>query len=159
MRLRGVLDMAIPNFIARRATAEDRSVVRELDRASSNEGTLFRGVEQLEATLGSFDARWPDVGPRDDMPFFVVAHDHHIVGFASVDYRAQPKPLLTRIYVTPQARELGAGAALLQHIIDSAKENGETGVDALSLPGDRHTKNLYERQGLKARLIIASSDV
>jgi hypothetical protein len=30
-------------------------------------------------------------------------------------------------------------------------------IDALSLPGDRDTKNLYERNGLTARLIVATS--
>lgn len=130
----------------------------ELDHASSSEGTLFRGVEQLETSLGSFDARWPSAGVREDMPFFVVTHENHIIGFASVDTRTQPKPLLTRIYVTPRARELGAGAALLHYVIDVAKEGGADGIDALSLPGDRETKNLYERQGMKARLIIASSE-
>lgn len=76
-----------------------------------------------------------------------------VVGFASVDLDVSPRPLLTRIHVTPSARRLGAGAALLRHVVAEVSSP----LDALSLPGDRETKNLYERQAMKARLIIAST--
>jgi GNAT superfamily N-acetyltransferase len=91
-------------------------------------------------------------------PFFVVCVDNEIVGFASLRLSATPKPLMTRIYVDPRARALGAGAALLGHVLNEARAKGHSGIDALSLPGDRETKNLFERQGMKARLIIASSE-
>ena len=78
-----------------------------------------------------------------------------IVGFASVDVDASPRPLLTRIHVAPGARRLGAGAALMRHIVAEVSST----LDALSLPGDRETKNLYERQAMKARLIIATTGI
>jgi GNAT superfamily N-acetyltransferase len=149
-------DMSTPDFLCRLATQADREVVESFDRASSEEGRLFRGVEVLDESLGSFANRWPTGSMSGAMPFFVVVEQGEIVGFAILDRAAEPRPLLTRIYVTPRARELGAGAALLNYVTAHAEREGAHSIDALSLPGDRETKNLYERQGMKARLIIAS---
>jgi len=58
-----------------------------------------------------------------------------------------------QVWVTPLARENGFGDALLAVLIERAKANGAEAVQGESLPGDRHTKNLYERAGIVARLI------
>ncbi|MGA1506838.1 MAG: GNAT family N-acetyltransferase, partial [Ilumatobacteraceae bacterium] len=64
---------------------------------------------------------------------------------------------IVRIYVTPLARRVGVGDALISAAKEHARQRGCGRIDALSLPGDRDTKNLYERNGLTARLIVASS--
>jgi GNAT superfamily N-acetyltransferase len=58
-----------------------------------------------------------------------------------------------QVWVTPEARELGFGDELLAVAIESAKARGAVAVEGQALPGDRHTKNLYERAGIVARLI------
>jgi GNAT superfamily N-acetyltransferase len=58
-----------------------------------------------------------------------------------------------QVWVTPEARELGFGDELLATAIASARERGAVAVEGQALPGDRHTKNLYERAGIVARLI------
>jgi GNAT superfamily N-acetyltransferase len=58
-----------------------------------------------------------------------------------------------QVWVTPEARENGFGDALLAFVIDRARTAGAVGVEGQALPGDRHTKNLYERAGIVARLI------
>ena len=58
-----------------------------------------------------------------------------------------------QVWVTPRARENGFGDALLAVLIERAKADGAVAVEGESLPGDRHTKNLYERAGIVARLI------
>ncbi|MGK0332191.1 MAG: GNAT superfamily N-acetyltransferase [Minisyncoccia bacterium] len=58
-----------------------------------------------------------------------------------------------QVWVTPEARELGFGDALLAAAIAGARERGAVAVEGQALPGDRHTKNLYERAGIVARLI------
>jgi GNAT superfamily N-acetyltransferase len=60
---------------------------------------------------------------------------------------------VAQVWVDPIARENGFGDHLLELAIGRAKENGAIGVQGESLPGDRHTKNLYERAGIVARLI------
>jgi GNAT superfamily N-acetyltransferase len=58
-----------------------------------------------------------------------------------------------QVWVTPEARELGFGDEMLATAIGSARERGAVAVEGQALPGDRHTKNLYERAGIVARLI------
>ena len=147
--------MARPEFVVRPARPEDRELVRALDAASALEGRSFRGSDAHEESLGSFDSRWPESGAPDNRWFFVVTQRDVIVGFASVDLDVSPRPLLTRIHVTAAARRLGAGAALMRRVVAEARSS----LDALSLPGDRETKNLYERQAMKARLIIATTGI
>jgi GNAT superfamily N-acetyltransferase len=61
------------------------------------------------------------------------------------------------MYVVPDAREVGVGDALVAAVRATASERGCAWLDALALPGDRALKNLYERNGLTARLLIAST--
>ena len=59
------------------------------------------------------------------------------------------------MYVTPEARELGFGDALLE--LATGRPLGAAVLEGEALPGDRHTKNLYERAGITARLITVST--
>jgi GNAT superfamily N-acetyltransferase len=57
-------------------------------------------------------------------------------------------------YVEPDARQVGVGTALVEELLSWFATRGCTDLDALALPGDRHTKQLYETAGFKARLLI-----
>lgn len=61
-----------------------------------------------------------------------------------------------QVYVTPEARELGFGDALLEAATEAASAAGADILEGEALPGDRDTKNLYERAGITARLITVS---
>ncbi|MBM3827192.1 MAG: GNAT family N-acetyltransferase [Actinobacteria bacterium] len=63
---------------------------------------------------------------------------------------------IDRVHVVSQARELGFGDALLAMMVDIGRTRGCRYVEAQALPGDRETKNLYERAGITARLITVS---
>jgi GNAT superfamily N-acetyltransferase len=67
-----------------------------------------------------------------------------------------PIARIDQVYVTPDARELGYGDALLAEAMDAAKDAGAAVLEGTALPGDRDTKNLYERAGVTARLITVS---
>jgi GNAT superfamily N-acetyltransferase len=58
------------------------------------------------------------------------------------------------IYVDPEARAVGVGEALMDHVIAWCRAQGCFGVDSLALPGDRATKNFFESFGLVARAIV-----
>ena len=61
------------------------------------------------------------------------------------------------VWVTPDARELGFGDELLATAVAQARAGGATWLEGEALPGDRNTKNLYERAGITARLITVST--
>jgi GNAT superfamily N-acetyltransferase len=66
---------------------------------------------------------------------------------------------IDEVYVSPDAREVGFGDALLESAIESARAGGARLLEGEALPGDRDTKNLYERAGIKARLITVSTEL
>ena len=83
--------------------------------------------------------------------------DDSIVGYAVAtveDLRAGVRlARVEAVYVEPEARGVGVGAALMAAVLEWAKSNGCTGVDAWALPGDRNTKNFFEGSGFSARLL------
>lgn len=62
--------------------------------------------------------------------------------------------VVTDLYVLPGARGIGIGEAMMDLLIADATAAGAVGIDALALPGDRATKNFFERFGLTARAIL-----
>jgi ribosomal protein S18 acetylase RimI-like enzyme len=63
---------------------------------------------------------------------------------------------IDQVFVTPGARELGFGDTLVEVATDAARAAGGAVIEGEALPGDRETKNLYERAGITARLITVS---
>jgi GNAT superfamily N-acetyltransferase len=58
------------------------------------------------------------------------------------------------IYVEPEARDVGAGEALMDLAKGWARENRAEGIDVLALPGAREVKNFFETAGFAGRLIV-----
>lgn len=76
-----------------------------------------------------------------------------VVGYLVAELGVDHIVRVDQVWVTPEARELGFGDELLATAIAEARLHGAVAVEGQSLPGDRHTKNLYERAGIVARLI------
>ncbi|MFV0306696.1 MAG: GNAT family N-acetyltransferase [Desertimonas sp.] len=79
-----------------------------------------------------------------------------IVGFLTLGHRGDVA-IVEQVFVEPDARELGFGDALLAAATDEARRRGARVFEGEALPGDRDTKNLYERAGITARLITVST--
>ncbi|MEO6653919.1 MAG: GNAT family N-acetyltransferase [Ilumatobacteraceae bacterium] len=107
--------------------------------------------------LATHDERGADWGETIDQLDVVVAHiGEVIVGYMVLDARTAVATV-DDVYVTPPARELGFGDAMLAASIARAHDRGATHLEGQALPGDRDTKNLYERAAIKARLITVST--
>lgn len=61
---------------------------------------------------------------------------------------------IEELHVQRDARDVGVGEALLDFTVAWARANGAHAIDYPALPGDRATKNLGERSGFSARLIV-----
>jgi GNAT superfamily N-acetyltransferase len=64
-----------------------------------------------------------------------------------------------RLFVEPEARQLGLGEMMLESLTLWARVVGAATIESIALPGDRETKNLFERFGMKARLLVVSRDL
>lgn len=58
------------------------------------------------------------------------------------------------IYVVEGARGVGLGEAMMNDLMGWCTAAGCFGMDALALPGDRNTKNFFERAGFTARKLV-----
>jgi ribosomal protein S18 acetylase RimI-like enzyme len=84
---------------------------------------------------------------------YVAVIDDVVVGYLVAALGDDHVVRIDQVWVTPDARELGFGDALLAEAIAVSRSRGAVAVEGQALPGDRHTKNLYERAGIVARLI------
>jgi ribosomal protein S18 acetylase RimI-like enzyme len=141
----------------RDARASDDEALARLDTEWRAAARAFRGAARMLAEdphrLGFVTLRglsgWRVV---------VAGLDGAVLGALGL---AMPGPIATisRVYVTAEARGLGLGEAMVDGALERAGAAGCRSVDALALPGDRETKNLFERVGLVSRLIVATRDL
>jgi GNAT superfamily N-acetyltransferase len=127
---------------------------------------------EAEARAALVDARggsrWLDEHPElgagwssalEQYKVFVAVLDaagaEAVVGYLVLDVDGKIARI-DQVFVTPEARELGFGDALIEEAEGAAREVGATVLEGQALPGDRETKNLYERAGITARLITVS---
>lgn len=110
-----------------------------------------RGGERWLVEHPEIGAGWPGRCQTSDV--YVAVIDDVLVGFLVADLGDDLIVRVDQVWVTPEARELGFGDELLATAIESARLRGAVAVEGQALPGDRHTKNLYERAGIVARLI------
>jgi GNAT superfamily N-acetyltransferase len=109
---------------------------------------LLRELAPFDRQLLDAPAAIVVVGTIDD----VVLGFAHAVGETLPD--GSELAVLGGLYVDPGAREVGVGEAMMDLVLGWCGERGATGIDAVALPGDRATKNFFERFGLTARAIV-----
>jgi ribosomal protein S18 acetylase RimI-like enzyme len=141
---------------ARRAGRPDERVLAEMDAEARASLVVQRGGPlRLLRELPPFDADLLDDG---DAIVVVGTIDDVVIGFAHAVGEKLPDGeelvVLAGLYVDPGAREVGVGEAMMDLVVEWGQARGATGIDAVALPGDRATKNFFERFGLTARAIV-----
>jgi GNAT superfamily N-acetyltransferase len=143
--------------VIRHATNDDLAVIIELDATAREAVASQRGGRNW--LVEHAPARFLHADELIDHSW-VGTVDEHVVGFLRCTIDDVPQHGLVcsveRVFVDENARELGFGDALLQQAIDYATNLGCVAIEGNALPGDRETKNLYERAGIVARKIIVS---
>ena len=98
---------------------------------------------------------WPSVGAGDVV---VGVIDDVSVGY--LRFHVDDDVLyVDDVFVHPGAREVGFGDALLAAAIERGVARGAVRIEAEALPGDRDTKNLYERAAITAKRITVSAAI
>ena len=146
--------------IVRPATADDRDELAALESDARSALVDPRGGERWLAEHTPHGPEWRAIGAGGAAPgtshVLVADLDGVPVGYL-VHERDGDVARVVDVYVRPEARELGFGDALLAMAVEHARASGATWFEAQALPGDRDTKNLYERAGITARLIVVST--
>ncbi len=145
----------------RLAQPEDAPRVAELVAASIAELERGRGGavwSRQSARSAPFDAQLEHEVLDPDHRVVVGTLDGAVLGFGvariAILGDGGQLGIVTDLYTEPGAREVGLGESMMQALVDWCSERGCFGVDALALPGDRHTKNFFESFGLVARAIV-----
>ena len=143
------------NEVIRRAEITDAAQLTELEAAARHSLIEKRGGAALlaeQAAVGDWipaiedHARW--IGVAELEGFIVGYLELAVTGDVAV---------VRQVYVQPEARQLGFGDGLLDAARQEAQRHGCSALEGFALPGDRDTKNLYERAGITARKIIVST--
>ena len=145
-------------FSVRRATAQDASALAALEQLCVQESEGFRGSTHLLSAVPPIGHELELFQADPQHIVLVIESSEELCGFAQMKISGSVA-MVQRVYVSLKARDLGAGATLIDELRVYARLQGCTRIDAYALPGDRLTKNLFERAGMKARLLIASSDL
>ena len=137
--------------LVRPAVASDVEALRFLESEGRAAVEEQRGGARWLVDHPAIGDGWADRSRDADV---LVGHiDDVVIGYLVAVLGADGVVRIDQVWVTPEARELGFGDALLAAAIERAIPRGAIAVEGESLPGDRQTKNLYERAGIVARLI------
>ena len=137
--------------VVRPATDADVAAIVSLEAAARAALVEQRGGDRWLAT------HEPHGGvAAPDGAIWVATIDGVVVGYLVSQLVGEVMRILD-VFVDPEARELGFGDELLAAVVASARARGARLLEGEALPGDRDTKNLYERAGIKARLITVSA--
>lgn len=94
----------------------------------------------------------------DDHLVVVGTLDESVVGYLMARVEVLPDKsvlaVIDDLFVLPDGRQVGVGGEMMSLAMQWARDRDCRGIDAAALPGDRHTKNFFESNGLVARAIL-----
>ena len=138
--------------VVRLATPADATQLSDLEREARAALVGQRGGDRWLAEHPAIDGAWSQQFADADVLVGLI--DDVVIGYIVAAVGDDKIVRVDQVWVTPEARELGFGDELLAAAIDCGRTRGAVAVEGQALPGDRHTKNLYERAGIVARLIV-----
>lgn len=141
---------------ARPAVGDDLHEISVLDDLARAELGAKRGGDVHLLTVEPLSPGLQEALSDPDCLVLVGSIDGVTVGYAVARASGTETRIarLEALFVHPDARMVGVGAAMMDRILAWAEACGCSGVDSVALPGDRATKNFFESYGLVARAIL-----
>ncbi len=131
----------------RKATIEDIETIQSISKITWEDTYTFLPNGQMEFML---DWMYSTTSLQQQMQnghqFFVAEFEDNIIGFASVSKQDENTCKLNKLYVLPTTQKTGAGKALLQSVIDYAKENEAKEIQ-LQVNRNNNAKDFYLKHG------------
>lgn len=149
-------------IFVRRGSESDCEVLTLLESEARASLSHLRGGARLAESVKLISPNWTLAVNDTGLCIFVAGLDDVVMGFVVVrtgNSDTVEVATIEQVFVTSDARGLGVGDSLISAIVVWAKSQNLNALDGFALPGDRETKNLYERAGLVARLITVSTDL
>jgi GNAT superfamily N-acetyltransferase len=143
------LDLAV-----RRLAPGDLDLVAHLEQVGRSGAVHYRGADVLLEEVPEI-GDWASLVGDEHRPVWVATVDGVAAGFLAAEVRDHVLRV-RQVFVHPGARDLGLGDDLLAAAVEAARTAGCRRLEGVALPGDRLTKNLYERAGITARAIVVS---
>lgn len=144
------------NTEVRLARTDDAEALAVLEGEARAALVGTRGGDALLAEQPAV-ADWAAAIDDPTTAVWVAVIDDVVLGYLELAVPAAGGAGLVRqVYVHPEARELGFGDDMLAEAIAATIAAGGRTIESFALPGDRDTKNLYERAGVTARKLIVS---
>ena len=139
--------------VVRPAAADDIEALNRLQSTARLGLTDVRGG-QLRLRECELVTDWPAMFAEPNTFVLVGTLLDVVLGYMVLLIRPdKDRGVITHAFVEDGARELGLGDTMVEHAIAHVRAAELAGIEAVALPGDRETKNLYERAGLTARKI------
>jgi ribosomal protein S18 acetylase RimI-like enzyme len=136
------------SLLTRKATEADIGAIRRIAHETwpVAYGSLL-SAEQLDYMLGLMYSESSLLEQmRKGHQFYMAELDGRAFGFASVSDEGDSVHKLNKLYIIPETQKTGAGKALLNEVINYAKQNGGTKL-ILQVKRDNPAKGFYEKQG------------
>jgi GNAT superfamily N-acetyltransferase len=147
------------NETVRPTESRDLGWFVEFDRAQRLAALDQRGGPEMVAAWPTRShADWQTLLNEPTAALFTAEIDAQPVGYAVSQLRADVV-VVERIFVEAGFRELGLGDAMLEALMAWGRACDAQAIEALALPGDRETKNMFERYGVKARALIVRASL
>jgi ribosomal protein S18 acetylase RimI-like enzyme len=137
--------------LVRRAVVHDCPELERLEAVSRAAIEHVRGgALRLQECAPIAD--WPALLTSPGAVVLVGSLDDVVVGYLVMLLSAvKDRGVITHVFVEEEARQLGLGDSMIEHAIEAVVDAGLVGIESTALPGDRDTKNLFERAGITAR--------
>ena len=137
--------------VVRTALNEDSPRIAELRESLRRTMHDFRGG----ALLWEERHNYPDM---NNTTVYVAELCGYVVGFMVLCLRGSEIEIF-EVHVDADSRGIGAGDAMISAAIAVAQDQRVVALRAEALPGDRDTKNLFERAGLISQRLIMRKQI
>ena len=145
----------------RRATLDDLGEIVRLAQALRAELSAMRGGElwvARDARPEPLNEHYRVLIEDPDARVVIGSIDTAVVGFGVVEIEVlrtgDRLGRVTDLFVETEARSVGVGESIANHLVEFCTQAGCIGMDAVALPGHRATKNFFEEQGFTARSLV-----
>lgn len=148
----------------RSAQLQDREILDALLQIAKTEISSQRGGKiYLETEIRSDFSNLAEEIKNPNTHILVGIYEDVIVGWGFAEiYTTDDDSKIARVrelFVQSEARGIGVGEELLSKLLDWATENKCSGIEGTALPGNREAKGIFERFGIKARMLTLYKDI